>query len=363
MRVALVHDYLMQGMRGAERVLAVLHDLYPQAPVYTLLYDPVKMGSAVDGWDIHTSFLQKLPGAKHLHRNLFALMPLAVELMNLREYDLIISASSAWVKNVRPAVDAKHICYCHSPARFLWSWSEQYIDSLHAGPIAKWLVRATLPGLRWWDRRSTPRVSHFVANSQTVQQRIRRYFGRDSQVIYPPVDTDRFQLVDEDEDYFLIVSALNPYKRVDVAVAAFNCLQLPLLVIGDGPEYERIASRAGPTVQLLGRREDKEVQYHMARCRAFIMPQEEDFGIGAVEAQSAGRPVIAYGAGGALETIVENQTGLFFPVQTPDSLCEAVRRFPGMSFDKQCCRNNALRFGIPRFKKEFAQFISNVTRQ
>lgn len=363
MRVALVHDYLMQGMRGAERVLAVLHEIYPQAPVHTLLYDAAKMGGATEDWDIRTSLLQRLPGAKRLHRKLFALMPLAVELMNLREYDLVISASSAWVKNVRPAADATHICYCYSPARFLWSWSNQYLNSLRAGPVAKWLVRATLPGLRWWDKRSTPRVSHFLAISQTVQQRIRRYFGRDSQVIYPPVDTDRFQPGEQDEDYFLIVGALNPYKRVDMAVEAFNHLQLPLVVIGDGPEYEHVKALAGSTIKLLGWREDEEIEFHMARCRAFIMPQEEDFGIAPLEAQSAGRPVIAYGAGGALETIVENQTGLFFPAQTPHSLCEAVRRFPTMSFDKHHCRHNALRFSTQRFKKEFVQFVDKIIHQ
>ena len=362
MQVALVHDYLMQGMRGAERVLAQMHDLYPHAPVYTLLFDAAKMSNTVEGWDIRTSFLQKLPGALRLHRKLFPLMPLAVELLNLRQYDLVISSSSAWVKNVRHAPQATHICYCYSPARFLWFWSEQYLNSLRAGPATRWLVRAMLPGLRWWDKRGTPRVSHFVAISRTVQQRIRQYFGRDSVVIYPPVDTERFVPVAEDEDYFLIVGALNPYKRVDVAVETFNRLGLPLVIIGDGPEYERLQALAGPTVQLLGWREDEEVEYHIARCRAFIMPQEEDFGIAPLEAQSAGRPVIAYGAGGVLETIVENQTGLLFSEQTPDSLCEAVQRFPTMSFDKQQCRDNALRFTTGRFREEFAEFVENVTK-
>lgn len=363
MRIALVHDYLMQGMRGAERVLKVLHELYPQAPVYTLLYDPAAMGTAVDGWDIHTSFLQRLPSATKLHRKLFALMPLAVEIMNLREYDLIISASSAWVKNVRPAAGAKHICYCYSPARFLWFWSEQYINDLPASWVTKMLVRAALPGLRWWDRRSSRRVAEFVAISQTVQSRIRRYFGRDSPVIYPPVDTKRFLPVNEDEDYFLMVTVLNPYKRVDLAIEAFNCLRLPLVIIGMGREYDRLRQLAGPTVKLLGWCDDEELYHHLARCRAFIVPQEEDFGIAPLEAQSVGRPVIAYAAGGVRETIRQDETGLFFPEQTPEALCEVVRRFQTMSFDKQCCRQNALRFSTERFRREFSQFVAHVISQ
>ncbi len=360
MRIALVHDYLMQGMRGAERVLAVFHDLYPDAPIYTLLYDPERMGAATEGWDIRTSFLQRLPGAKPLHRKLFLLMPPAVERLDLREYDLVISASSAWVKNVRPAPSATHICYCYSPARFLWHWSEEYIRSLRAGPIARGLIRATLPRLRRWDKRSTPRVTDFVAISRTVQERIRRYFERDSVVIHPPVDTERFQPVEGHEDYFLIVSNLNPYKRVDLAIEAFNRLKLPLIVVGRGPEYKRLRRLAGPTVELLGWREDEEVTELVARCRAFVMPQEEDFGITPLEAQSSGRPVIAYGAGGALETIMEGATGLFFSEQTPESLCAAVERFEEMQFAPHACRGNALRFSVPRFKQQFTALVQEV---
>ncbi len=363
MQVALVHDYLMQGMRGAERVLAVFHDLYPDAPIYTLLHDPETMGPATAGWDIRTSFLQRLPGAKRFHRKLFPLMPLAVERLDLREYDLVISASSAWVKNVKPAPGATHICYCYSPARFLWHWSKEYVSSLPAGPIGRSLVRATLPALRRWDKRGTRRVTGFVAISQAVHERIRRYFERDSVIIHPPVDTDRFLPVDEEEDYFLIVGNLNRYKRVDLAIEAFNHLKLPLVVIGRGPEYERLRKLAGPTVQLLGWREDDEVAHHVARCRAFLMPQEEDFGIAPLEAQSAGRPVIAYAAGGALETIVDGQTGLLFAQQTPTALCEALYRFEQLTFDKEACRCNALRYGVERFKGQFGDFVDEVYRQ
>ncbi len=363
MRIALVHDYLMQGMRGAERVLAVLHDLYPAAPIVTVLCDPESMGPATEGWDIHTSFLQRLPGAKKFHRRLFPLMPLAVEHLDLREYDLVISASSAWVKNVKPAPSATHICYCYSPARFLWHWSKEYVSGLPTGPLGRSLVRATFPGLRRWDKRSTSRVTEFVAISQAVQERIRRYFERDSVIIHPPVDTDRFLPVDEEEDYFLIAGNLNRYKRVDLAIEACNRLKLPLMVIGRGPEYERLRKLAGPTVELLGWREDDEVAHRIARCRAFLMPQEEDFGIAPLEAQSAGRPVIAYAAGGALETIVDGQTGLLFTPQTPEALCEALRRFEQLTFDKETCRRNALRFGVARFKAELVNFVDEVYEQ
>ncbi len=363
MQVALVHDYLMQGTRGAERVLSVFHDLYPQAPVYTLLYDAQKMGQATADWDIRTSFLQKIPGARRLHRKLFALMPLAVERLDLRGYDLVISSSSAWVKNVRTPPDTLHVCYCHSPARFLWHWTDEYVRGLPGGPLAHAAVKALLPALRLWDRYGTRRVTEFVANSTIVQQRIRRYFGRESTIIHPPVDTERFQPVSQQEDYFLIVSSLNPYKRVDLAIEAFNQLGLPLVIIGQGPEYKRFKQIAGPTVKVLGWRDDEEVRYRMARCRAFVMPQEEDFGIAPLEAQSCGRPVIAYGAGGALDSIVDGNTGLLFSPQTPQALCEAVQRFEQMDFDPQACRDNALRFGVERFKREFSDFVERVYAQ
>ncbi len=363
MRVALVHDYLMQGMRGAERVLAILHDLYPDAPIYTLLHNPEKMGQATADWDIRTSLLQKIPGARRLHRKLFALMPLAVERLDLSEYDLVISSSSAWVKNVRTPPDTLHICYCYSPARFLWHWSDQYVRRLPGGSLIHGAVKALLPALRLWDRYGTRRVTEFVAISTTVQQRIRRYFEREATIIHPPVDTERFQLVSQQEDYFLIVSSLNPYKRVDLAVEAFNHLELPLVVIGQGPEYERLKQLAGPTVEVLGWCDDEEVSHRMARCRAFVMPQEEDFGIAPLEAQSCGRPVIAYGAGGVLDSIVDGETGLLFTPQTPQALCETVWRFEQMDFAPQTCRDNALRFGVGRFKREFSDFVETVCAQ
>jgi glycosyltransferase involved in cell wall biosynthesis len=341
-KVALVHDYLMQGMRGAERVLLTLHAIYPEAPVYTLMYDPESFGDALPDWEVRTSFLQPL---RRMHKRLLWLMPRATESLDLSGYDVVISSSSAWVKSVIPRNGAVSICYCYSP------------------PAARGPVRPSLPALRRWDARTAQRVHHYVAISEVVRQRIRKYFGRDSHIIYPPVETSRFAPSTEQDDYFLIVSRLNAQKCVDLAVEAFNELKLPLLVIGDGPELEKLKSMAGPTVTLAGQRSDEEVAERMARCRAFLMPQEEDFGIAAVEAQAAGRPVIAYRAGGATETVVEGDTGLFFGEHTPASLAEAVRRFEGMSFSQDGCRANALTFDTSRFVREWRAFVASKCPQ
>jgi glycosyltransferase involved in cell wall biosynthesis len=360
-RVALAHDYLVQGIRGAERVLSVLHGLWPEAPVYTLVHDPQAMGEQCAGWDIRASFLQRLPGGVRHYQKLFALMPWAVERLPLAGYDLVISSSSAWVKSVPTRPGATHVCYCHSPARFLWHWSEEYIASLKAGGAAKWAVRKLLPRLRAWDRRTAQRPTHYVANSETVRRRIRKYWDRDATVIPPPVETAGFVPEDVDEDYYLVVAALTPYKSVDLAIEAFNQLGRPLVVVGDGPQRADLERLARPNVRLVGKVLEADVRRLFARCRAFVMPQEEDFGLAAVEAMSAGRPVIAYGAGGALETVLEDQTGLFFRPQTPEALVGAVRRFEGMSLDKARCRERALQFDTERFKQRFSQFVAEHT--
>jgi glycosyltransferase involved in cell wall biosynthesis len=360
MRIALVHDYLMQGLRGAERVLAALHELFPHAPVFTLLHDPARMGPDSAAWDIRPSFLQRLPASRRLHKKLLPLMPRATESLRLQEYDLVLSDSSAWVKSVRSRPEAVHLCYCHSPARFLWFWSEEYLASSGLSPLARAATRRLLHRLRRWDAATCHRPTHYLANSRLTQGRIRQFYGRDSTLVYPPVDTELFLPCEEDEEYFLIVGALNPYKRVDLAVEACNRLGLPLVVIGDGPERPRLEALAGPTVRFLGHRPAEEVRHYVARCRAFLMPQEEDFGIAPLEAQSAGRPVIAFAAGGALETLLDGETGLFFTEQTPDSLAEALRRFPAEQFSRQRCRENALRFSKQRFQEEYLQALAQL---
>jgi len=359
-RVALVHDYLVQGLRGAERVLAVLHEMWPAAPVYTLVHDPEAMGPEFADWDIRTSFIQRLPGGVRHYQKLIALMPAAVERLPLGEYDLVISDSSAWTKSARQREGARHVCYCHSPARFLWHWSDEYVASLAANAVAKGLARAIIPGLRRWDKRTARRPTHLLANSAAVRERIRRYWEREAEVIHPSVDTDSFRPEDGDEEYYLVVAALNAYKRVGLAVEAFTELGKPLVVIGEGPLRRQIEQQAGPSIRLLGKVPEEELRRHYARCRAFVMPQEEDFGLAPVEAMSSGRPVIAYGAGGALETVVAGETGVFFQEQTPTSLVEAVRRFEGLSFTKARCRARALEFDTERFKERFRAYVDGA---
>ena len=357
MRMALVHDYLVQGIRGAERVVDVLHEMYPEAPVYTLLYDPDRMEERLREWDIRTSMLQDVPGALSLYKKLYFLMPVAIDYLDLSEYDLVLSSSCGWSKSAPQRDGALHVSYVHSPARFLWFWADDYIRTLRANPLVKLAVRASIPPLREWDRRTAMRPQHMVCNSETTRQRIREAWGREADVIHPPCETEKFTPQEQDEDYFLAVCILNPYKRVDVAVEAFNRMGLPLVVVGDGPELDYLREQAGPNVQLVGKVPDNEIGNYYARCRAFIMPQEEDFGIAPLEAQSCGRPVIAYRAGGALETVVEGVTGLFFDRQEPESLIEAVQSFDGQQFSKQACREQALKFSVEGFKRKLGEYV------
>ncbi len=361
MRVSIVHDYLVQGIRGAERVVLEMHECLPDAPIHTLLFDPDRMGPPWPDLDVRPSWLQRLPGALRLYRKLYLLMPLAVESMSLGPCDVVLSSSSAWVKNIRPPGGALHICYCYTPARFLWHWNREYVSSLGLPFPLNWLVRLSLLPLRGWDWRGSGRVHAFIAISRAVQQRIRRYYNRESAVIYPPVDTERFRPdASPPGDYFLVVSTLNPYKRVDLAVEACNRLGLQLKVAGDGAQFEELAKLAGPTVEMLGKVSEEDLPGLYAGCRAFLMPQEEDFGIAPLEAQAAGRPVIAYAAGGALETIVDGVTGAYFAEQTPDSLCRALRGFETADLSPAACRDNALRFSRERFARELRATVAEL---
>lgn len=361
MRVNIVHDYLVQGIRGAERVVLEMHECFPEAAIHTLLFDPARMGPPWPALDVRPSWLQRLPGALRLYRKLYLLMPLAVESMRLGTCDVVLSSSSAWVKNVRPPAGALHICYCYTPARFLWHWNREYVSSLGLPLPVNWLVRLSLQPLRAWDWRGSGRVHAFIAISRAVQERLRRYYSRESAVIYPPVDTERFRPDGSPPgDYFLVVSTLNPYKRVDLAIQACNRLGLPLKVAGDGPQFGRLVRLAGPTVEMLGKVAEEDLPRLYAGCRAFLMPQEEDFGIAPLEAQAAGRPVLAYAAGGALETIVDGVTGAYFTEQTPDSLCRALRGFEKADLSPQACRDNALRFSRERFARELDETVSEL---
>ena len=349
MRVAIVHDWLNQS-GGAERVLMAIHRLYPSAPVYPIVYDADGAPGAMRDWDIRPTFLQRVPFAKRRHQMFLPLMPLAVEQLDLSEFDLVISTSSAVAKGAIPRPGATHVCYCHTPCRYIWDHYHEYTRGLRfkglIAPVAHWL--------RIWDQLSAARVDHFIANSHWVASRIQSYYRRDSEVIYPPVDVERFTVSSGPaEDFYLVVSRFVTYKRIDIAIEAANRLGRRLLVVGDGPERRRLEAQAGPTIRFLGRRSDAEVAELYARCRAFLFPGWEDFGIAPVEAQAAGRPVIAYGRGGALETVVDGVTGVFFEEQTPESLAAAIERFELLELDPGDCRAQAERFDSSEFDRRF----------
>jgi glycosyltransferase involved in cell wall biosynthesis len=354
-RVALVHDYLNQ-MGGAEKVLLALHDLFPRAPIYTSIYAPGRVDRRFRELDIRTSFMQRLPLVKKRHQPFLPLFPQAFERMDLRAYDLVISDSSAFAKGVVTRPETLHICYCHTPMRWAWSY-EEYVERERLGRLARTLLPPFIARLRQWDYATAARVDYFVANSPAVAARIAKFYRRESVYIPPPVDTARFTVAPEHDDHFLIVSRLVPYKRIDLAVQAFSLLGSPLRIVGAGRDERRLRKLAGKNVTFLGRLPDEQVREQMAHCRAFIFPGEEDFGITPVEAQASGRPVIAYGAGGALAMVAEGTTGIFFRQQTIEALIEAVQAFRDEQFDAAVIRRHAEEFDTTRFQRRFLQFV------
>ncbi len=357
MKVALVHDYLNQ-MGGAERVVIALHEIFPDAPIYTSIYDPARVDPAFQKMDIRTSFMQKLPLVTKHHQPYLPLYPFAMEQLDLRGYDLVLSSSSAFGKGVITRPETLHICYCHTPMRWCWNY-EEYVERERLGKVARTILPFLITKLRTWDQISAMRVDHFVANSPIVAERIRKYYRREAMYIPPPVEASRFPFdpTIEAENYFLILSRLVPYKRIDLAIEACNQLQLPLVIIGGGRDLERLKRMAGPTIRFLGKLSDKEVVHYYTHCRAFIFPGEEDFGITPLEAQACGRPVIAYGAGGALATIIDGITGIFFHEQTVKSLMTALASFNEHMFNPLVIHNHALEFDISRFQHRILQFI------
>jgi glycosyltransferase involved in cell wall biosynthesis len=353
-RVTLVHDYLTQ-FGGAERVLVSLHDLFPRAPVFTSLADYEELPADLQAWEIHECFPKDLPGITKYHRFLLPLYPGAFRRLAVTSEaaDVVIADSSAWAHHVGVGEETALVCYCHSPARFLYG-DQDYLSPARMPIGARTVAPLLFAGLRRTDRRAAARVDRYVANSQTVARRIRRAYGRQVTVIYPPVDVARFHSERDvpAEPWFLIVSRIVPHKRVDLAVETCTKHGIPLKVIGTGRALEKLQERAGPTVEFLGYCPDEVVSDHLRRCRAFILPGAEDFGITAVEAQAAGRPVIAFGAGGALESVIPWETGVFFGQQTVDNLYEAIEAFEKRSWDPARARANAARFDTHRFQQE-----------
>ena len=361
MRVALVHDYLNQ-MGGAEKVLLALHELFPQAPIYTSIYDAPRMSRRFREMEIHTSFMQGLPLVRRHHQPFLPLYPFAFERMDLRAFDLVISDSSAFAKGVLTRPDAVHISYCHTPMRWAWNY-EEYVERERLGRLARTVLPPFVTWLRSWDYTTAARVDHFIANSPNVAARIAKYYRREAEVIPPPVDTSRYQMSAERDDAFLVVARLVPYKRIDLAVRACTQLGLPLQIIGAGRDEARLRRMAGKSVKFLGPLPDEQMRAHLARCRAFLFPGNEDFGLAPVEAQASGRPVIAYRGGGALSSVIEGKTGLFFDEQTPESLGEVLRTFESERFDPQTIRRHAEQFDTAVFLRRIGQFVADRMRE
>ena len=357
-RTALVHHWLVTT-RGGERVFEALAELFPSADLFTLVCNQSKIPKSLRSRRIRTSFLQRLPRATEWYRYYLPLFPFASERLDLTGYDVVISSDAATVKGVRSG-NAMHICYCHTPMRYVWSGYETYrragLPGRALGVFRKRLCR--------WDYEAAQRVTVFVANSRTVQRRIKECYGRESRVIYPPVDTGRFSpswMVPNCAtrgESFLVVSPLVPYKRVDLLIDAFNKCCRPLTIIGDGPERRKLETLAGPTIRFLGAQPDAAVVTAMQQCRAFIFGGEEDFGIVMAEAQACGTPVIAFGRGGAAEIVTPERTGILFEEQSVDSVVAALEQFERMSFDPQEVRSSAMRFGRERFLQEFAELVT-----
>lgn len=357
LKVAIVHDWLV-SYAGADRVVDCMHHVFPDAPIYTLVYDKKKMPSWFRGYDIRTTWVQKIPFATKLYKKLLPLMPGAFEALDLSEYDLVLSSSSSCSKGVITRPDAVHICYCHTPIRYVWDFYYTYRDN--ANPLVRAVMPSQMHKLRQWDKCAADRVDYFIANSCYIAQRIKKYYRRDSDVIYPCVHINQSPFV-EKEDFYLVVGRFTWYKRMDLAVAACTRLGRRLVVIGTGDEEKRLRSMAGPTVEFKGGGlSDEEVRSYYLRAKAFLFPGEEDFGITPVEAQSAGTPVLAYGRGGACETVVDGRTGLLFHAQTVDSLAECIEKFEaeGVACTKEEIRAHSLRFSEERFEAQLREYCA-----
>jgi glycosyltransferase involved in cell wall biosynthesis len=345
MKVALIHDWLT-GMRGGEKVLEVVCSLYPDADIHTLFHWRGSVSPAIERHRIHTSFLQHMPMARSQYRRYLPLFPFAIEQFDLDGCDLVISSSHCAAKAVVVPGRARHVCYCHSPMRYAWDQFDAYFGPERVGAMAsRCLYRPVLSRLARWDAATAHRVHRFVANSTHVAGRIRRYYNRGATIVYPPVDTVFYQPSPASpERQFLIVSAFVPYKRIEIAIEACCRVGAPLRIVGDGPDRDRLQRIAGPDVTFLGSLPDEQLRQEYQRARALIMPGEEDFGIVPVEAQACGRPVVALARGGALETVVDGETGVLFPDATADSLADALRRMDACSFDSARIRASAERF-------------------
>lgn len=360
MKVAIVHYWLV-GMRGGEKVLECLCELYPDADIFTLVADRDKLSPILLKHRITTSFLQKI-GGRRFYQKMLPLMPQALESFDLSGYDLILSSEAGPAKGIIPPPDSVHICYCHSPMRYIWDLYPQYYHK--SGWLARLAMRLTSSWLRAWDVTTSARVDHFIANSAFVAKRIEKFYRREATVIHPPVDVSRFELSDAPEDYYLCAGQITPYKRIDIAIEACTRLNKRLVVIGSGATKD-MKRQAGPTITFLDKIDDQAMARHFRNCRALLFPGVEDFGIVPLEVMASGRPVLAYRRGGAVETVVDGETGLFFEEQTAESLMDALTRFEAQidGFDPAAMRRHAQGWNREIFKERLQAFITAQLRE
>jgi len=360
MKVAIVADWLT-NMGGAERVIETLLELYPDADVFTTVYNPDNMSATFHKREIKTSFLQYISLARKNWKMFLPFLPMAIENLDVSDYDLVISSSSSIAHGVITKADTLHVCYCHNPMRYIWDGCHEYINKSKYNKLLKTIIPYFLNYIRVWDYFSSDRPDYYIANSKFVKKKIKKYFKQESKVIHPPVDTGMFCPAEDDKigDYFIVLSRLVHFKKVDFVVRAFSKLGLSLKIIGTGPEEKYLKEIAGPSVDFLGHISNDKLGKLLQRCQALIFPQEEDFGITPVEAMASGRPVIAYKAGGALETVVEGITGTFFEKQDADCLMDTIRKFDAHAYNKKLLRKHAMKFNKTRFKKEIKEYIDS----
>ena len=363
-RIAIVHDFLVD-FGGAERVLEVLTEMFPEAPIYTLLYDKEKMRGRFSKKFVYASFLQRFP--RFLRRRkkwLLPLMAVAPEIFDLRDFDLVISSSGAWSKGIVTRVNTTHISYIHSPMRFVWDASSEYLSQQRKSGTMNLFTRLILNYIRVWDKVAADRPDFLVANSKYTQKRIKKYYGRESALIYPPVDVElkNENHSNQEKNHFLVVSRLSPYKKIDMVVEAFNKLGLPLVVIGEGQQEKYLRSIAAKNVQILGYQTDERIAEYYAGARAFVFAGVDDFGLSPVEAMAHGVPILAIRRGGALEIVEEGKTGEFFDAATPEVIADGVRRLleNEKNYDKQAIAESAKRFNKARFIKEFEEYVNKI---
>jgi glycosyltransferase involved in cell wall biosynthesis len=369
LKVALVHDWLT-GMRGGEKALEVFCELYPQADLFTLLHNPGSVSKLIENRPIHTSFINRLPGKATKYRYYLPLFPTAIELFNFKGYDIILSTSHCVAKGVRTPPGALHISYLHTPMRYVWDMYEEYFGEDKTGAVQRKIIPLFANYLRMWDVTSSNRVDFFIANSGHVAKRIRKYYRREATVLYGPADTGRFPVCEQKGDFYLIISALVPYKRIDLAIKVFNQSGKPLHIVGSGPEGERLKKMAGRSIRFFDRVSAEKLLEHYAACKALIFPGEEDLGLVPIEAQSCGKPVIAYGKGGALETVIgyngsnEKQcSGIFFPEQSEAALQQAIDQLESLSWDSRFIHTHAQKFSRERFAERIKAYIEEKVRE